>query len=122
MRSPLLLGVTVFCAGSVATFEPARTTAEPPGQETVELSTGSLGGATDTARMIMAELSSDEMPVPPGYLPSSRIDGRIAAGEILPDSVRLHFIPKHETYRYAVVNDRWVIVDAASRRIVYIIR
>jgi hypothetical protein len=43
-------------------------------------------------------------------------------GETLPEAVALHFIPKHETYRYAVVNDRRVIVDAASRKVVYVIR
>ena len=46
----------------------------------------------------------------------------LSIGETLPGAVALHFIPKHETYRYAVVNDRRVIVDAASRRVVYVIR
>jgi len=43
-------------------------------------------------------------------------------GEALPEEIDLHPIPRHETYRYAVVNDHRVIVDAASRRIVYVVR
>ena len=43
-------------------------------------------------------------------------------GETLPEEIDLHPIPRHETYRYAVLNDHRVIVDAASRRIVYVVR
>ncbi|WP_312895092.1 DUF1236 domain-containing protein [Microvirga sp.] len=43
-------------------------------------------------------------------------------GETLPEEIDLHPIPRHETYRYAVMNDHRVIVDAASRRIVYVVR
>jgi hypothetical protein len=45
-----------------------------------------------------------------------------SVGETLPDAVDLHSIPKHETYRYAIVNDHRVIVDASSRKVVYVIR
>ena len=44
------------------------------------------------------------------------------AGETLPEAVELHAIPKHPTYRYAVLNDYRVIVDASSREVVYVIR
>jgi hypothetical protein len=43
-------------------------------------------------------------------------------GEALPEEIDLHPIPRHETYRYAVMNDHRVIVDAASRRVVYVVR
>jgi hypothetical protein len=43
-------------------------------------------------------------------------------GETLPEEVDLHPIPRHETYRYAVMSDHRVIVDATSRRIVYVVR
>jgi hypothetical protein len=43
-------------------------------------------------------------------------------GETLPEEIDLHPIPRHETYRYAVMSDHRVIVDAASRRIVYVVR
>ena len=55
-------------------------------------------------------------------LPKAWINRGMSVGETLPGSIALHFIPKHETYRYAVVNDRRVIVDAGSRRVVYVIR
>jgi hypothetical protein len=49
-------------------------------------------------------------------------NGGTSVGEPIPESIELHPIPRHETYRYAVVNDRRVIVDAASRKIVYVIQ
>jgi hypothetical protein len=46
----------------------------------------------------------------------------VAMGDVIPDTIPLHLIPKHETYRYAVVNGRGVIVDATSRQVVYVVR
>jgi hypothetical protein len=55
-------------------------------------------------------------------LPKAWINRGMSVGETLPEAIALHFIPKHETYRYAVLNDHRVIVDAASRKVVYVIR
>jgi hypothetical protein len=46
----------------------------------------------------------------------------VAMGDVIPETIPLYLIPKHETYRYAVVNDRGVIVDATSRLVVYVVR
>jgi len=40
---------------------------------------------------------------------------------LLPDTVVLRPVPRYTEYRYAVVNDRRVIVDARTHRIVKII-
>ena len=52
----------------------------------------------------------------------ARIDkGRVVVGEPLPDTVVLRPVPRYTEYRYAVVNDRRVIVEPRTRRIVKII-
>lgn len=57
--------------------------------------------------------------------PSYRWDGRIVVGETLPASgVTYYAVPERfgvKNYRYTVVNDRVVLVDPGTRRIVQII-
>ncbi len=42
-------------------------------------------------------------------------------GSELPDTVVLRSVPKYETDSYAVVNDRRVIVEAKTRKVVQIV-
>jgi hypothetical protein len=53
--------------------------------------------------------------------PSVVVHERVVAGEPLPPEVELRPVPRYTKYRYAVVNDRRVIVDPRTRRIVKII-
>jgi uncharacterized protein YraI len=53
-------------------------------------------------------------------VPAVRLDGQIAIGATLPPAVTLHAIPDYD-YRFAVVNDRRVLVDPATRTIVHVI-
>ncbi|XIA63557.1 DUF1236 domain-containing protein [Bradyrhizobium sp. TZ2] len=46
---------------------------------------------------------------------------RVVVGEPLPEAVVLRPVPRHTEYRYAVVNDRRVIVEPRTRRVVRII-
>lgn len=46
---------------------------------------------------------------------------RVVVGEPLPDAVVLRPVPSHAEYNYAVVNDRRVIVEPRTRRVVKII-
>ena len=46
---------------------------------------------------------------------------RVVVGEPLPPTVELRTVPQHTEYRYAVVNDRRVIVEPRTRRVVKII-
>ena len=46
---------------------------------------------------------------------------RVVVGEPLPATVELRTVPSHTEYRYAVVNDRRVIVEPRTRRVVKII-
>jgi hypothetical protein len=56
---------------------------------------------------------------------SVRIDDDIVVGATLPETVEVYAIegvPRAKRYRYAVVNDRRVLVDPESRRIIEIVR
>jgi Protein of unknown function (DUF1236) len=53
--------------------------------------------------------------------PSVVVRERVVVGEPLPPEVRLRPVPRYSEYRYAVVNDRRVIVEPRTRRVVKII-
>ena len=53
-------------------------------------------------------------------IPSVAVEERLAVGETLPPGVRLRTVPRHEAYGYAVVNNRHVVVDPRTRRVVEI--
>jgi hypothetical protein len=46
---------------------------------------------------------------------------RVVVGEPLPETVELRRVPSHAEYGYAVVNDRRVIVEPRTRKIIKII-
>jgi hypothetical protein len=46
---------------------------------------------------------------------------QVVVGEPLPPTVQLRTVPSHTEYRYAVVNDRRVIVEPRTRRVIKII-
>jgi hypothetical protein len=53
--------------------------------------------------------------------PSVVVRERVVVGEPLPPAVELRPVPSYGEYRYAVVNDRRVIVEPRTRRVVKII-
>lgn len=77
-----------------------------------------VGGAVGAAVQIPAEVL--------GFVggvrgPSVRVEEHVVVGEPLPRTVELHTIPSHREYSYAIVNERRVIVEPRTRRIVRII-
>ena len=46
---------------------------------------------------------------------------QVVVGEPLPPTVELRTVPRHTEYRYAVVNDRRVIVEPRTRKVIKII-
>jgi len=50
------------------------------------------------------------------------IEERVVIGEPLPPRVVLVPVPNHRDYSYAIVNDRRVIVEPRTRRIIHIIQ
>jgi uncharacterized protein DUF1236 len=53
--------------------------------------------------------------------PSVTVRERIVVGEPLPPAVELRPVPNYTEYRYAVVNDRRVIVEPRTRKIIKVI-
>jgi hypothetical protein len=53
--------------------------------------------------------------------PSVTVRERVVVGEPLPPTVELRTVPSHTEYRYAVVNDRRVIVEPRTRKVIKII-
>ena len=53
--------------------------------------------------------------------PSVTVRERVVVGQPLPETVVLRPVPRHTEYRYAVVNDRRVIVDPRTRTVIRII-
>jgi hypothetical protein len=54
-------------------------------------------------------------------VPSVRVTEKIVVGEPLPATVTLRPVPNHAKYSFAVVNDRRVIVEPRTRKIIQII-
>jgi uncharacterized protein DUF1236 len=54
-------------------------------------------------------------------VPSVRVEGDIGVGYVLPGTVQMRTIPRHEQYNYAVINDRRVIVEPRTRKVIRII-
>jgi hypothetical protein len=53
--------------------------------------------------------------------PSVTVRERVVVGESLPSTVELRPVPNYSEYRYAVVNDRRVIVEPRTRKVIKII-
>jgi hypothetical protein len=54
-------------------------------------------------------------------VPSVRVRERVVVGAPLPAAVELRPVPNYTQYRYAVVNDRRVIVEPRTRKVIRII-
>jgi hypothetical protein len=117
MRAAYHLAFAVFSVGTVATPTTAPN-ATDPSTTTAAIQSHAI---PDSVRNIAADVSASlnekrERPLSPSY------GQRISVGESLSELIELYPIPKHETYRYAVVDGHRVIVDATSRKIVYVIQ
>src|SRR6266478_1761123 len=53
--------------------------------------------------------------------PSVTVRERVVVGDPLPPTVELRPVPRYTEYRYEVVNDRRVIVEPRTRRVIRII-
>jgi hypothetical protein len=54
-------------------------------------------------------------------VPSVAVREEVVIGQPLPRTVKLRTIPRHREYSYAVVNDRRIIVEPKTRRVIKII-
>jgi hypothetical protein len=83
---------------------------------------GAVGGTVGAAVGLGLEIPNAVITSIQGErVPSVTVRERIVVGEPLPPSVELRTVPSHTEYRYAVVNDRRVIVEPRTRKIIKII-
>jgi Protein of unknown function (DUF1236) len=79
---------------------------------------GTVGAAVGAAGEPPAEVRTY---VTREQVPSVRVTEKIVVGEPLPATVVLRPVPNHAEYSFAVVNDRRVIVEPRTRRVIQII-
>ena len=54
-------------------------------------------------------------------VPSVRVEEEIVVGQTLPPAIELRAIPDYDQYRFAVVNERRVLIEPRTRKIIRII-
>jgi hypothetical protein len=54
-------------------------------------------------------------------VPSVRVEGNIAAGYAVPDTVEIRTIPRYQQYGYAIINDRRVLIEPGTRKVIRVI-
>ena len=117
MRAAYHLAFAVFSVGTVATPTTAPNATNYAGAPITAPQHHTL---LDAISSIPADFSARPHSRQDASVPV-KVDQGVSLGETLRDDIDLHPITNHETYRYAVVNRYRVIVDAASRRIVYVV-
>lgn len=80
-----------------------------------------VGGTVGAAVGAGLEIPNAVLGAVPRNEPSVVVRERVVVGEPLPDTVVLRPVPSHSEYRYAVVNDRRVIVEPRTRKIIKIV-
>lgn len=132
MRSRILIGsVLVSLAGAVAVpaaaFAQASTATGAVGGAAVGAVVGGpvgavVGGAVGATVGAAAEPPPEVRTyVMKEHRPSVRLRQQVVVGEPLPGDVALYQIPDTDAYEYTVVNDRRVIVEPRTRKVVYIV-
>lgn len=79
---------------------------------------GTVGAAIGAAAEPPAEVRTY---VTRESVPSVRVTEKVVVGEPLPSTVVLRPVPNHNDYSFAVVNERRVIVEPRTRKVIQII-
>jgi len=119
MAASLLASGAAFAQSTTATgaANGARTGGEVAGPvgEIVGGTVGAaVGAAVEIPNAVITSIQAERAP-------SVVVREQVVVGEPLPPSVELRTVPSHTEYRYAVVNDRRVIVEPRTRKIIKII-
>ena len=80
-----------------------------------------VGGTVGAAVGLGLEIPNAVITSIPRNEPSVVVRERVVVGEPLPPTVELRTVPSHTEYRYAVVNDRRVMVEPRTRKIIRIL-
>lgn len=112
-----LMGIIVFAA-----LSPVLGAAQTPQQDMSRAGAGvgaAVGGVVGSAIELPADVLSAITGAPPPR--SVVVQEQVAVGAPLPGTVVVTPVPSHNNYSYAVVNNRRVVVESQSRRVVKII-
>ncbi|WP_454630135.1 DUF1236 domain-containing protein [Bradyrhizobium cenepequi] len=119
-----VLAASLFASGAAfaqsTTVEGAQNGAAAGGQVLGPVG-AAVGGTVGAAVGAGLEIPNAVFSSIPRDEPSVTIRERVVVGEPLPDTVVLHSVPSHTEYRYAVVNERRVIVEPRTRKVIRII-
>jgi len=118
-----LIAVSMFASGAAfaqsttvqGANEGARTGGEvggPVGAIVGGTVGAAVGAAVEIPNAVLGSIPRDRSVV---------VREQIVVGEPLPATVELRTVPQHTEYRYAVVNDRRVIVEPRTRRVIRIL-
>jgi hypothetical protein len=119
IAASLLTSGAAFAQSTTATgaMNGARTGGEVAGP-VGEIVGGTVGAAVGAAIEIPNAVITS---IPADRGRSVTVRERVVVGEPLPPTVELRPVPSHTEYRYAVVNDRRVIVEPSTRKVIRII-
>jgi hypothetical protein len=120
MRRKMILAVA-----SAAVLWPAMSFAQSPAAEGYRegyRAGGPVGGIVGGAVGAAVELPADVLGFVTGHPRHyDYVQDEIIVGRPLPRTVHVYAVPRHREYVYAYVNDRRVIVEPRTRRIIRII-
>ncbi len=124
----LLVGSCLLVAGS-AVAQNSTVNGAAGGAVTGAIVGGPVGAAVGGVVGAIAGTAIDPPPqrvvtyVREAPVPTERVvvQERVVVGEPLPQTVVLQQVPENPNYGYAIVNDRRVIVEPSSRRVVQVI-
>jgi hypothetical protein len=119
IAASLLASSAAFAQSTTATgaANGARTGGEiagPVGEIVGGTVGAAVGAAVEIPNAVITSIQSERTP-------SVVVRERVVVGEPLPPAVELRPVPRYTEYRYAVVNDRRVVVDPRTRRVIKII-
>ena len=127
MRIQLLAAVAALALAPAVAFGQATTATGAVGGAAVGAVVGGPVGAVVGAGVGGTVGMAAEPPgavvtyVERNDIPSVAVQEQVVIGQPLPGSVTLHTVPEYKQYSYAVVNNRRVIVEPQSRKVVKII-
>ena len=120
MRKTFIVGLV-----TAAAMLPVASFAQTPAQEGYRdgyRAGGPVGGIVGGTVGAAVEFPGDVLGFVTGHPREyDRVRGDIVVGEPLPREVHVYEIPQHREYSYAYVNDRRVVIDPHTRRVVRIV-
>lgn len=129
MRNTILIGSVILglAAPTLAFAQGSTVTGAVGGAAVGAVVGGPVGAVVGGAVGATVGAAAEPPPEVRSYVvkehrPSVRMEQEVVVGEPLPGNVVLYEIPDNAGYQYTVINDRRVIVEPRTRKVVYIVQ